>query len=32
MDVYGDLVRNSLRKPPPSWRPNDVSQHPAGGE
>jgi transposase len=20
MDVYGDLVRNSLRKPPPTWR------------
>ena len=23
LDVYGDLVRNSLRKPPPSWRQDD---------
>jgi len=32
MDVYGDLVRNSLRKPPPSWRPDDASRRPAGSD
>ena len=25
MDVYGDLVRKSLRKPPPSWQSDDAS-------
>jgi transposase len=30
MDVYGKLVRDSLRKPPPSWQPDDTV-HPASG-
>jgi len=25
IEVYGDLVRKSLRKPPPSWRADDAS-------
>ncbi len=25
LDVYGDLVRDSLRKPPPSWQADDFS-------
>lgn len=32
MDVYGDLVRNSLRKPPPSWQPDDTSRRPSGSD
>jgi len=28
MEVYGDLVRTSLRKPPPSWRAADASARP----
>jgi len=32
MDVYGDLVRNSLRKPPPSWRADDTTSHPSGND
>lgn len=32
MDVYGDLVRNSLRKPPPSWRPDDASGRSSGSD
>jgi transposase len=32
MDVYGDLVRNSLRKPPPSWQAEDVSKHPSASD
>jgi hypothetical protein len=32
MDVYGDLVRNSLRKPPPSWRTDDTTSHPSGND
>ena len=26
MDVYGELVRNSFRRPPPSWQSDDVSK------
>ena len=32
MDVYGDLVRNSLRQPPPSWQADDASQRPSGSD
>jgi hypothetical protein len=28
IEVYGDLVRKSLRKPPPSWRAEDASRRP----
>lgn len=28
MEVYGDLVRKSLRQPPPSWRAEDPSKRP----
>jgi hypothetical protein len=30
LDVYGDLVRSSLRKPPPSWQQEDASTGPSG--
>ena len=29
LDVYGDLVRTALRKPPPSWQADDVSNCPS---
>jgi transposase len=29
LDTYGDLVRSSLRKPPPSWRREDSSKRPS---
>jgi transposase len=32
MDVYGDLVRNSLRKPPPSWQADDTTSPPSGSD
>ena len=32
MDVYGDLVRNSLRKPPPSWQADNASRRPSGSD
>jgi hypothetical protein len=32
MDVYGDLVRNSLRKPPPSWQADNSSKRPSGSD
>lgn len=32
MDVYGDLVRSSLRKPPPSWQADDASERPSGSD
>jgi hypothetical protein len=30
--VYGDLVRKSLRKPPPSWRADDASRRPSAND
>jgi transposase len=30
LDVYGDLVRSSLRKPPRSWQQDDLSTGPCG--
>jgi transposase len=27
IDVYGELVKTSLRKPPPSWQQEDASKH-----
>jgi hypothetical protein len=32
LDVYGDLVRNSLRKPPPSWEQQNTSTRPPGND
>ena len=32
LDVYGDLVRNSLRKPPAYGRRDDSFQRPAGSD
>ncbi len=32
MDVYGELVRNSLRKPPGNWRPEDGQKHSSGSD
>ena len=32
LDVYGDLVRSSLRKPPPSWEREDSSKHPCSND
>jgi hypothetical protein len=32
LDVYGDLVRNSLRKPPPRGREDDSFQRPSGSD
>ena len=32
ISVYGDLVRNSLRKPPPSWQQEDLSKRPSGND
>jgi len=32
LDVYGDLVRSSLRKPPPSWQAEDASKRPSGSD
>lgn len=32
MNTYGDLVRNSLRQPPPSWREDDTSNRPSGSD
>jgi transposase len=29
IDVYGELVKTSLRKPPPSWRRNDDAKYPS---
>jgi hypothetical protein len=32
MDVYGDLVRSSLRKPPPGWRSDASSNRPSDSD
>ena len=32
LDVYGDLVRSSLHRPPPSWRRGDASEDPSGND
>jgi transposase len=32
LDTYGDLVRNSLRKPPPSWQHDNSSQRPCSND
>jgi transposase len=32
MEVYGELVRQSLRKPPPSWQSDDRSGSPSAGD
>jgi transposase len=32
MEVYGDLVRKSLRQPPPSWEAESTSASPAGND
>jgi len=32
MDVYGELVRESLHRAPPSWRSEDASRYPHGND
>jgi hypothetical protein len=32
LDTYGELVRSSLRKPPPSWEQGNSSKRPSGND
>jgi hypothetical protein len=32
LDAYGDLVRDALRQPPPSWRTENATGRPSGSD